>query len=287
MTAVAAPADKRFRRARVSPARKRRWRPSWRSVARASAAFIVAGFALYQTLSFVLASEALTVTRITVQGNQRMSRGEVLGLLDGLSGASIVMTDLESWRQRLLASPWVAHASIRRMFPGTLAVSITERRPIGIGRMKGTLFLIDRTGAVIDEFGPNYADLDLPIIDGLGVKPGDDGTADEARAALAGRLMSELESRPGLASRVSQIDVTDRRNAIVLLKGDTALLRLGDERFSERVQAYLDLMPALRERMPGIDYVDLRFGERVVVRPLNEGRRRGNATARVTSQRGG
>ena len=287
MTPVAAPADKRFRRARVSPARKRRWRPSWKSVARVSAASVVVGFALYQTLSFVLASEALTVSKITVQGNQRMSRGEVLGLLEGLSGASIVMTDLESWRRKLLASPWVADASMRRMFPGTLAVSITERHPIGIGRIKGTLFLIDKTGTVIDEFGPNYADLDLPIIDGLGATLDEDGSADEARAALAGRLMSELESRPGMAARVSQIDVSDRRNAIVLLKGDTALLRLGEERFSERVQAYLDLMPALRERMPGIDYVDLRFGERVVVRPLSEGRRRANAATRPSAQRGG
>jgi cell division protein FtsQ len=286
MTPVPAPADKRFRRARVSPARKRRWwRPSWWTVARVATASIVVAFALYQTLGFVLASE--TVTRITVAGNQRMSRGEVLGLLDGLSGASIVMTDLESWRQKLLASPWVADASIRRMFPGTLAVAVTERHPIGIARLKNTLFLIDGTGAVIDEFGPNYADLDLPIVDGLGASAEENASHDASRAALAGRLMSELESRPGMAARVSQIDVTDRRNAVVLLKGDTAFLRLGDERFAERVQAYLDLAPALRERMPGIDYVDLRFGERIVVRPLSDGRRRGRATTRVPGPRGG
>ena len=215
----------------------------------------------------MLASDALTVTRITVQGNQRMSRGEVLGLLDGLSGTSIVMTDLESWRQKLLMSPWVADASIRRMFPGTLAVVIEERQPIGIGRIKGTLYLIDKTGTVIDEFGPNYADLDLPIVDGLSPKGEEDQSMDAARAALAGRLMSELARRPKLAGQVSQIDVTDSRNAIVLLKGDTALLRVGDERFTERLQSYLDLMPALRERMPDIDYVDLRFDERVYVRP--------------------
>ena len=267
MTPVAAPADKRFRRSRVSPARKRRWRPSWGTLARVAVACIVVGFALYQTISFVLASEALTVTRITVQGNQRMSRGEVLGLLDGLSGTSIVLTDLESWRQKLLTSPWVADASIRRMFPGTLAVVIEERQPIGVGRIKGTLFLIDQTGAVIDEFGPNYADLDLPIVDGLATKSGDDESVDDARAALAGRLMSELARQPALAGQVSQIDVTDVRNAVVILKGDTALLRVGNESFSERLQAYLDLMPALRERMPDIDYVDLRFGPRVYVRP--------------------
>jgi len=280
MTPVAAPADKRFRRSRVSPARKRRWwRPSLRTSVRVGTACLVAGFALYHTIGFVLASDALTVTRITVQGNQRMSRGEVLGLLDGLSGTSIVMTDLEIWRQKLLMSQWVADASIRRMFPGTLAVVIEERQPIGIGRIKGTLYLIDHTGAVIDEFGPNYADLDLPIVDGLSPKGEEDEAMDAARAALAGRLMTELARRPKLAGQVSQIDVTDARNAIVLLKGDTALLRVGDERFTERLQSYLDLMPALRERMPDIDYVDLRFDERVYVRPQSARLRAGGASA--------
>ena len=46
------------------------------------------------------------------------------------------------------------------------------------------------------------------------------------------------------------------------------LLRVGDSNFVERVQSYLDLAPALRERVPQIDYVDLRFDERVYVRPV-------------------
>jgi cell division septal protein FtsQ len=287
MTPVAAPADKRFRRSRVTPGRKRAWRLSWWTLGRLAAGVIIVGFALYETIGFVLASEALTVTRITVQGHQRLSRGEVLGLLDGLSGTSIVLMDLESWRQKLLASPWVADASIRRMFPGTLAIAIEERRPIGIGRVKGTLFLIDRAGEVIDEYGPNYADLDLPIIDGLSDTGGEAEAVDEARAALAGRLMSELTQRPGLAGQVSQIDVTDVRNAVVILKGDTALLRVGDESFSERLQAYLDLMPALRERMPAVDYVDLRFGPRVYVKPQNARRASGASAGQARARASG
>jgi cell division protein FtsQ len=286
MTPVAAPADKRFRRSKVSPGQKRRWVPSWWTVARVGAATIVVGFALYEAIGFVLASDALTVTRITVQGNQRMSRGEVLGLLDGLSGASIVMTDLESWRQKLLESPWVADASIRRMFPGTLAIAIEERQPIGIGRIKGRLFLIDETGAVIDEFGPNYADLDLPVVDGLATGAATAESVDRARSALAGRLMSELANRPTLAGQVSQIDVSDVRNAVVILKDDTALLRVGDGRFAERVQAYLDLRQALRERMPDIDYVDLRFDPRVYVRPKSVRGRAGASSAGHVQGRG-
>jgi cell division septal protein FtsQ len=42
-------------------------------------------------------------------------------------------------------------------------------------------------------------------------------------------------------------------------------VRLGDAQFLERLESYLDLAPTLRERVPDIDYVDLRFGERVYV----------------------
>jgi len=53
----------------------------------------------------------------------------------------------------------------------------------------------------------------------------------------------------------------------VILEGDTAMLRLGDQEFADRIQAYVDLGPALRERVADIDYVDLRFDERLYVRP--------------------
>jgi cell division septal protein FtsQ len=45
------------------------------------------------------------------------------------------------------------------------------------------------------------------------------------------------------------------------------MIRLGNERFAERLQSYHELAPALREQVPAIDYVDLRFDERVYVRP--------------------
>ena len=270
---VAAPADKRFRRARISPARKRRWRLAPWTLARVLVICAVVGFALYRMVEFVLASDALTVTRITVHGHERLSRGEVLALLDGLAGESLVTADLESWRQKLLTSPWVEDAAIRRMFPGTLAVTITERRPIGIGRIRGTLYLVDESGVIIDEFGPNYADFDLPVIDGLAAQEPGTALVDQSRAALVDRLMSELQRWPELAARISQIDVTDARNAVVMLEGDPALVRIGDQRFSERLHAYLDLVPTLQERIPEIDYVDLRFDERVYVRPLGSGSR--------------
>jgi cell division protein FtsQ len=272
---VAAPADKRFRRVRVSPARKRRWRDlASPRTARAAVMLALAGYVTYRAADFVLSAEALTVTRITVRGNTRLSRGEVLSLLDGLHGQNMVTVDLEGWRGRLLASPWVANAAMRRVLPGTVDVFVAERQPMGIGRIGPSLYLVDERGDIIDEFGPNYADLDLPIIDGLASGPPESGLLiDETRAALAERLLGALQAKPELARRVSQVDVSDPRDAVLILKDDTALVRVGDGQFIERLQSYLELAPALRERVPNIDSVDLRFDERVYVRPQGRGPR--------------
>ncbi len=266
---VAAPADKRFRRAHVAPARRTRFFAfSWRNAWRAAVLLALILYAGYRLTLLVLSAEALTITRINVSGNSRLSRGEVVALLDGLRGTNMVTVDLEAWRQKLLSSPWVADAAIRRVLPGMVAVAISERQPMGIGRVGDDLYLIDDRGGIIDQFGPNYAEFDLPIIDGLAAPPRDNGPLiDDARAGLASRVLAALQTRPDLAKRISQIDVSDVRDAVLLLKGDTALVRVGNDQFAERLQSYLDLVPALRERIPAIDYVDLRFDERVYVRP--------------------
>jgi cell division protein FtsQ len=270
---VSAPSDKRFRRAHVSPARKRSWRATAPRLARVIVATAIAGYGVYYVAGLALSAEAVTINQINVSGNSRVSRGEVIALLEGIHGANMLTVNIEAWRQKLLHSPWVAEAAIRRVFPGTVAVVISERHPLGIGRIQGRLYLIDSRGFIIDEFGPNYAELDLPIIDGLASRQTSGLLIDENRAALAGRLLTDLQKRPELAKRVSQIDVTDPRNAVLILERDTALVRVGDDHFVERLQSYLDLVPALRERIPDIDYVDLRFDERVYVRPLGSGQR--------------
>lgn len=268
--AVAAPTDKRFRRAHVSPTR-RRGRLWIRPTRLAIVAVLGAGLAYggYRAAHALLAADALTVSRITVSGTARLSRADVLSLLDGLEGRNMLRVGLDEWRSKLLESPWIADAALRRVLPGTIDVRISERQPIGIARFGEALHLIDQQGRVIGEFGPQHAGLDLPVVDGL-TPP--DGTAtdpevDAGRAQLATRLLGSLQARPDLAARVSQVDVSDARDAVVILKGDTTLIRVGDDEFAERLQSYLDLAPALRERVPQMDSIDLRFGDRVFVRP--------------------
>ncbi len=266
---VRAATEKNFRRAKVRPAKRRGLRAwlTWRLARHVAFALLVA-YAGFRAIELVAHASSLQVRRITVRGNVRLSAGEVQALVDGLRGENILWADLASYRDRLLDSPWVADAALRRILPATIEVAVTERRPMGLTRLKGELYLIDPSGFVIDLFGPEYSEFDLPIIDGLVRAPGTAQPAiDERRALLASRVIDALAQRKALARRVSQIDVTDLHDAVVLLDDDPALLHLGEERFAERLQAYVELAPALRERVPEIDYVDLRFDERVYLRP--------------------
>lgn len=299
---VAAPADKHYRRAHVKPARKRRGLLArWRT----GVALLAIGVAIYSGRRAADAVKDLDVFRVAsigVSGNHRLSTGEVLALVDGLRGQSILEIDLEDWRRALMNSPWVRDASLRRTLPAAIEVVIVERAPLGIGRINGALYLVDDHGGVIDEYGPSYGDLDLPIIDGLSGKAGAvpapaAGTAAAAqqntdlyRALLARRLLDAVRGS-AMAGRISQIDVSDARNAVVLLEDDPTLIRLGHDRFVERLQSYFELAPALREQIPAIDYVDLRFDERVYVRPAQKGAKTdkgatGNDVARPPVLRG-
>lgn len=269
---VKATTEKNFRRARaVRPARQRavRRRVSWRVVSLCAVA-VLGLVAVYRATSLVLHASTLQVQRIVVHGNERMSKGEVQALVAGLRGKNILTADIARYRDRLLGSSWVAEAALRRVLPSTIEVFVSERRPFALCRIGGALYLVDRSGVLIDEFGPKY-EFDLPIVDGAVRAPGGEPEVDEARIALAARVIDDLAADPGLADRVSQIDVRDLRNAAVLLDDDPALLYLGDQKFAERLNGYLALAERLRERLREVESVDLRFGKYVPATPAKGG----------------
>ena len=272
MSAVAAPADRRFRRAHVKPSRtRRRWAGRVRPLLRYVLAAVVVAYGVYLGSSSVAHAHVLRVDRILVRGNERLSQGEVLAVLSGLRGESLVWTDLDRWRQRLLASPWVRDAALRRSLPSTVEVVVSERQPIAIGRLSDEMYLVDDRGTIIDQYGPQYDDLDLPIVDGLAatITPGASAgpMTDSARAELAARVIAALKAHPDVGRRLSQIDVSDLHNAQVIVSGDAAVISLGDDQFLARLESYLDLAPALHDHVAEIDHVDVRFENRIYVRP--------------------
>ena len=64
---VAAPADKRFRRSHVHPAKKRRWMPSWKTVAIVVTVLAAVLYGVFRAAGVALSANALTINTITVK----------------------------------------------------------------------------------------------------------------------------------------------------------------------------------------------------------------------------
>jgi cell division protein FtsQ len=174
---------------------------------------------------------------------------------------------LGRYRTQLKESPWIGAVTLHRELPSTVVIDITERVPMVFAHLGDRLYLVDSAGAIIDENGPRYRDLDLPVVDGLaepGPPPG--SAVDRWRVSLVERFLSAVAAAPALRSQVSQIDVSDPHDITVLLERDPTVIRVGDEHFVDRLERYLALAPTLREKLSDLEYVDVRF-DNLFVRP--------------------
>ena len=262
--------DRHFRRPKRPARRTRGAARRWLRMARRislTGGLVVGG---YYAVALLLAAPLLAVNHLVVRGNDQLSEREVLAVVSGLLGENILTVDLEAYRQRLVASPWLRDGTLRRILPSTVEVVVNERRPVAVARFGDQLYLVDERGTVIDRHGPRFAEFDLPIIDGLADRDRLAPVVDPGRWALAARLLEQLGPYPEVLGGISQIDVSDPYDAVVLLSDDSALLRLGNDRFLERLRKYAGVAALLRAYVGDIDYVDLRFGDRVAVGPVGD-----------------
>jgi hypothetical protein len=203
------------------------------------------------------------VSRIRVEGNERLVEGEILEVLGLHPNSNILNLDLEALKRQLLRAPWVKDVQLTRVLPATLTLRIVERQPIGVAVLD-RLYLIDEEGTFLDEVGPRYADLTPPLVRGLADQ---EGRLVADRPGLAGRVLLALTRDERLESVISEIDVSDGADSVrVQLRYPPLTVLLSEEDLVPRLREILPLTEDIVERFPMLEAVDLRFKGRVYLR---------------------
>jgi cell division protein FtsQ len=212
------------------------------------------------------------IVSVALAGNRHVSREEVLAIAGVTGTTSLVFLDVEETRARLKTNPWIADATVLKLYPGELQIGIKEREPFALWQKDGRLSVIADDGTVLEPYvAPRL--IELPLVVGRGA---------ETRAK---QFLALLDRYPAMRDFVrASVFVGERRWNLRLKNGI-------DVRLPET-----DVAPAL-ERLVALDQeknlitrdivaIDLRLPDRVTVR-LSEAAAQARIDAAKPKKKGG
>ena len=227
----------------------------------AMSAALIGSFSLYgavvgghmpSVVQAVTARTGFAIDEIRVSGNIETSEIDIFDRV-GLDGwTSLVGFDAFDARASIGSLPWVEHVTVRKVYPSTLEVRVTERQPFAIWQHGARLSLIEADGQVIAPLS-GTRHVSLPLVVGQG--------ADRQAAEFIARVAAF----PDLAARVrGYVRVADRRWSLRLDNGMTIKL---PEHGSDAALAELAALDA-SERLLSRDIlvVDMRLADRLVIK---------------------
>ena len=123
--------------------------------------------ALSDTRNALANSAGFRVATVVINGRKQLSQDEVLAV-GGVNGrSSLLFLDAATVRDKLKANPWIADATILKLYPGQLQIDIVERSAFALWQEDGRLSVIADDGAVLEPYVSRRF-LNLPLVVGKG-----------------------------------------------------------------------------------------------------------------------
>ncbi len=196
------------------------------------------------------------IEQLAISGRKQLSEDDVLAAAGLTRGTSLLFLDVAAARRSLEATPWIAHASVRKLYPGSLEIAIEEREPFAVWQLSGKLSIIAADGTVLGPLGVRPSP-GLPLVVGPGA------------AQRAQDFLAVVDRHPQLREQLrASILVAERRWNLKLKNGLDVRLPEND------VPRALETLAALeRDRKifsRDVAAIDLRLPERVTVRLSDE-----------------
>lgn len=194
------------------------------------------------------------VAHIDVVGNRHLSAEEVVELSGLREGVGIFSVPSRSVAGRLRKSPWIREAFVRKELPDRVLIRVDEASPAALLKKRSEYYLVDSEGALLERH--RSAELFLPVIDG-------DSVMKDVLPEAVG-LAQVLRQYPLGSSDLPEI-VASREGGLTVKMG-VQTIRFGYGDYDEKIRRYLEIRGEIERRGLPLEYVDLRYERRVVVR---------------------
>ena len=213
---------------------------------------------------------------VEISGVKNASRAHVMEVAGADIGRNVFFVPLEERKKQLELIPWVQEATVMRLLPNRIAVTIHERTPVAFAQIGSRISLIDANGVVMGLPANRQTKFSFPVIRGI-----TDTEPLSSRAAamkIYNRLVSELgaadgdeasSKSPNYVKQLSEVDLSDPENVKVTANdpGGTMVVHLGAQDFLPRYKLYVSHIAEWRQQFQNVQSVDLRYEGQVVVNP--------------------
>lgn len=225
---------------------------------------VSAGWRIYHEAT---TTEQLALKRVEIDGTNRASAEALRHRLQPYIGRNLLDLDLQAMIADAARDPWLAEVSARRILPHTVRVTVRERTPCAIAMIGGVAHVVDETGYVVGPSGSGFPD-DLPVLTGL------DGLDEDALVAALRRgaraVVRLREAVEPWVAEISELDFSQRDRVVVRTVDPGPRIFLDPQQITRNIVSYLELRREIRRRLGTIDYIDLRWRDRISVKPFSE-----------------
>ncbi len=109
------------------------------------------------------------ITSVAITGRKQLTQDEILAV-GGVNGrSSLLFLDAASARDKLKADPWIADATVQKLYPGRLQIDVTERSPFALWQENGRVSVISADGTVLEPYVARRF-VSLPLVVGKGAE---------------------------------------------------------------------------------------------------------------------
>ncbi|MFZ5735003.1 MAG: cell division protein FtsQ/DivIB [Pseudomonadota bacterium] len=127
------------------------------------------GETLSDTRNALANAAGFRITSLSIVGRKQLSQEEVLAI-GGVNGrSSLLFLNAAEVRDKLKASPWIADATVLKLYPGRLSIEITERKAFALWQQGGRMSVIAEDGAVLEPYVARRF-TNLPLVVGKGAE---------------------------------------------------------------------------------------------------------------------
>lgn len=210
-----------------------------------------------------LLARQFNVKEIIVSGNYHLDKDDILKSMKIGNGRPLLDIRSADINRRLRENPWIKSVALKKQFPGTLLVKVEEASPMALLSIRKKLYIIDDNGNILERIKEESTPF-LPVIKEISPKNNKD-------IGEALKLIASLSDMNVLSSRESIEIGIDSYGLFINMDGE--LIKVGYGDYSEKFGRWIELEPEIRKRGVPIQYIDLRFKNSVIVKPMKKTRK--------------